>query len=234
MKFTNLLSCAFGAAVIATSLSTLIAYRDSYAGELSAASQKFEQNESCCGPINSAGKKLLNVLDAADVEHLWLPRQYVNWETGEPEAGSSVFTSHCSAFTAAIGKRLNVYMLRPPEHSPLLLASAQTAWLGRDEGKKAGWIRITSDEEAQRLSNAGQLVVATYESPYPRKPGHIAIVRPSSKTLAELIEDGPEITQAGGKNYSSTSVRVGFKHAGSYPSRVPYFAHIIPNDFSTN
>ena len=234
MKLTNLLRCIFGAAVIATSFTTLVVYRDAYAGELGVATQKLEGNTACCGPITSAGKKLLKVLDAADVEHLWLPRQYVNWETGEPEAGTPVFTSHCSAFTAAIGKRLNVYMLRPPEHSPLLLASAQTAWFSREEGKRAGWIEVKSDEEAQRLSNAGQLVVAAYENPHPKKPGHIAIVRPSAKTLAELIANGPEITQAGGKNYSATSVRVGFRQAGAYPSRLPYFAHPIPEYSSAN
>ena len=234
MKLTSLLRGVFGAAVIATSFTTLVVYRGAYASELGVATQKLEASSACCGPITSAGKKLLKVLDAADVENLWLPRQYVNWETGAPQTGSPVFTSHCSAFTAAIGKRLNVYMLRPPEHSPLLLASAQTAWFAREEGKQAGWIEVKTDEEAQRLSNAGQLVVAAYESPYPKKPGHIAIVRPSLKTLAELIADGPEITQAGGKNYAATSVRVGFKRAGTYPSRLPYFAHTIPEDISAN
>ena len=173
------------------------------------------------------------MLDHADVEHLWLPHQHVNWETGQPEASAPVYSSHCSAFAAAISKRLNVYMLRPPEHSPVLLASAQTAWFGRDEGKRAGWHQLESASHAQTLSNVGELVVVSYESPNPRKPGHIAIVRPSLKTAAVLAEDGPEITQAGGKNYADSNVRIGFKnHADAAPNGVRYFSHAVPSALS--
>ena len=185
--------------------------------------------EPCCGPISAAGARVLEMLDQADVEHLWLSHQRVNWETGEPEANAPVYSSHCSAFAAAISKRLNVYMLRPPEHSPVLLASAQTAWFGRDEGKRAGWYQLKNASQAQAMSNAGELVVVSYESPDPKKPGHIAIVRPSLKTAAALAVDGPEITQAGGKNYTDSNVRTGFKHhADAAPNGVRYFGHSIP------
>ncbi|QRX84771.1 hypothetical protein JQN73_03975 [Glaciimonas sp. PAMC28666] len=168
-------------------------------------------------------------MDGANVAHLWLPHQHVNWETGEPEASSPVYGSHCSAFTAAMSKRLGVYMLRPPDHSAVLLASAQTAWFSQEAGKKAGWHPLENAEQAQKSSNAGQLVVASYESPHPGKPGHIAIVRPSLKTMAALQEDGPEITQAGSKNYTDSTVRIGFKqHAGAWPDGVLYFAHVLP------
>lgn len=72
-------------------------------------------------------------------------------------------------------------------------------------------------------------MVGSYESPDPKKPGHIAIVRPSRKTAAALAEDGPEITQAGGENYTDSNVRTGFKrHADAAPSGVLYFAHAVP------
>ena len=79
------------------------------------------------------------------------------------------------------------------------------------------------------LSNAGELVVVSYESPNPKKPGHIAIVRPSLKTAAALDEEGPQITQAGAKNYTDSNVRVGFKHhADAVPNGLRYFVHAIP------
>ena len=216
------------AVIIGASVTALIACSQSYASEVSIAVNQLDANASCCGPITPAGKKLLEVLDAANVENRWLPHQYVNWETGEPQENTLVFSSHCSAFTAAIGKRLNVYMLRPPEHSPVLLASAQTAWFAQDAGKQAGWSQLFTEEEAQHLSNNGQLVVASYENPHPKKPGHIAIVRPSLKNLTALNEDGPEITQAGATNYADTNVRTGFaKHAGAYRRNVRYFVHAV-------
>ena len=202
-------------------------------GGLSQEKVQLRENEPCCGPINAGGRRVLEVLDHADVEHLWLPRQHVNWETGQPESSAPVYSSHCSAFAAAIGKRLNVYMLRPPEHSPVLLASAQTVWFGKDEGKRAGWYQLKTAREAQTLSNAGELVVVSYASPNPGKPGHIAIVRPSDKTAAALAEEGPEITQAGSKNYAASNVRTGFKHhADATPDGVRYFGHAVPQALS--
>src|SRR5438445_12263218 len=67
-----------------------------------------------------------------NVESLWLAHEHVNWETGEPDKGEDYTgpgrSTHCSAFAAAVGKRLGVYMLRPPEHGQILLANAQAAW----------------------------------------------------------------------------------------------------------
>ena len=201
------------------------------ASALQPATEQLNDNAPCCGPISAAGARLLSLLDQSDVEHLWLPRQRVNWETGMPEADAPVYSSHCSAFAAAIGKRLGVYMLRPPEHSPVLLASAQTAWFAHAAGQQAGWHSIADARQAQTLSNAGELVVASYENPNPRKPGHIAIVRPSLKSTAALAEDGPAITQAGAKNYANSNVRTGFKHhveAGQAGLvGVLYFGHAI-------
>ena len=70
-------------------------------GGLSQEKVQLRENEPCCGPINAGGRRVLEVLDHADVEHLWLPRQHVNWETGQPESSAPVYSSHCSAFAAA-------------------------------------------------------------------------------------------------------------------------------------
>ena len=216
-------------ALVGISQATLSVAKESIDRGPNAENTRPSETEPCCGPISAAGRKVLQMLDHADVEHLWLPHQHVNWETGEPEANAPVYSSHCSAFAAAFSKRLNVYMLRPPEHSPVLLASAQTAWFGRDEGKRAGWHQLESASQAQTLSNAGDLVVVSYESPNPKKPGHIAIVRPSLKTAVALAEDGPEITQAGAKNYTDSNVRIGFKHhVDAATNGVRYFGHAVP------
>lgn len=190
-------------------------------------------NNPCCGPITTEGKKILSVLDNSNVEHLWLNHEYVNWETGEQESSGDDLGhgnhSHCSAFAAAIGERLGVYMLRPPEHSQILLASAQTKWFGSPEGKEAGWRSVGDAMSAQQLANEGFLVVISYESPNPDKPGHIVIVRPSLISLANLQMNGPKITQAGAENILEGSASDAFtNHPGAWPNGVEYFAHNVP------
>jgi hypothetical protein len=60
-------------------------------------------------------------------------------------------------------------------------------------------------------------------------PGHIAIVRPSNKREAELREEGPQITQAGGTNYRSVALKVGFAgHPAAWTHHeVRFYAHAI-------
>lgn len=60
-------------------------------------------------------------------------------------------------------------------------------------------------------------------------PGHIAIVRPSDKGDAALREEGPQITQAGGTNYRSIALRVGFAGHPAASSRheVRFYAHAV-------
>jgi hypothetical protein len=228
MKTFKVSTCIFLVSLIGLCHIGRTAAGEEVAGEMSPVIAQLNEIEPCCGPISDAGARLLVTLDQSDVEHLWLPHQHVNWETGIPEAGGLVYNSHCSAFAAAISKRLDVYMLRPPEHSPVLLASAQTAWFSHAAGKQAGWYPVENVQQAQTLSNAGELVVASYESQNPRKPGHIAIVRPSRKSAAALAEDGPEITQAGAKNYADTNVRTGFRHHDQTgPNGVLYFGHAV-------
>lgn len=187
---------------------------------------------SCCGPISARGRRLEAVLDGMNVESLWLANEHVNWETGQPDKGPDYDgpgrSTHCSAFAAAVSKKLGVYMLRPPDHGQVLLANAQTEWFRTEKGRQAGWRAVGSAEQAQTLANEGSLVVIVYESPDQHKPGHIAVVRPALRSKRLLDENGALITQAGQKNYASTSTKVGFSHhPGAWPQNVEYYAHAV-------
>src|SRR5215475_10623277 len=178
----------------------------------------FSAEPSCCGPVTEQGRRLLSVLDGMNVESLWLAHEHVNWETGEPDKGADYTgpgrSTHCSAFAAAVGKRLGVYMLRPPEHGQVLLANAQAEWFRSAAGKQGGWRSVKDALEAQSLANHGDLVVVVFESPDPHRPGHIAIVRPALRPTRLLEANGPEIIQAGQKNHTKTSTKVGFQARG--------------------
>ncbi|HTR36956.1 MAG TPA: hypothetical protein VMH80_13705 [Bryobacteraceae bacterium] len=187
---------------------------------------------SCCGPVTADGRRLLAVLDGTNVEFLWLAHEHINWETGLPDKDADYAgpgrSTHCSAFAASVGKKLGVYMLRPPEHGQILLANAQAEWFRSPAGQKSGWRPLATARDAQSLANRGSLVVVVYESPDPHRPGHVAIVRPAHRLQRLLEENGPEITQAGQKNYLKTSTKVGFHvHPGAWPGGVAYYAHRI-------
>jgi len=181
--------------------------------------------------ISPAGRSLAQKLDAMDVEHLWLPGTSVNWKTGEPLAGSKPSKgqhTHCSAFAAEACRRLGIYLLRPPEHPQMLLANAQYDWLFKS-GKEQGWTQLRDGHRAQHFANEGYLVVAVYKESDPKRHGHIAIVRPSTKSSEQIDAEGPQVTQAGGHNARSTSLKHGF---GNHPDafgkqKVRYFAHKV-------
>jgi len=188
---------------------------------------------SCCGPISPAGHRLAFVLDGMDVESRWLAHEHVKWDTGRPDKGPDYDgpgrSTHCSAFAAAVGSRLGVYMLRPPDHGQVLLANAQAEWFHKRGGRESGWRTAPGPRQAQTLANEGNLVVIVYESRDPHKPGHIAVVRPELRPLRLLEQNGPEITQAGQKNYARTSAKVGFQHhPGAWPNGVKYYVHPVP------
>jgi hypothetical protein len=204
-----------------------------FAALLSHAVVAASEHPSCCGPITPAGDRLATALDSMKVESLWLAHEHVNWETGEPDRGANDEGpgnhTHCSAFAAAAAKRLGVYLLRPPEHGQLLLANAQAEWLGSAAAQKSGWQHVSDMREAQRLANQGNLVLVLFPNPDKHVPGHIAIVRPSEKSLTALQESGPQIIQAGNHNHASTSVRIGFlNHPGAWPDGVLYYTHSLP------
>ena len=198
-------------------------------GTLSAAAEQAP----CCGPITPEGHRLASTLDGMNVESLWLAQEHVNWETGKPDRGGEDeepgHHTHCSAFAAAVAKRLGVYLLRPPEHGQKLLANAQFEWLRSATARKFGWHRVSNMREAQRLANQGNLVLVVFQNPAKDLPGHIAIVRPSEKSWKALRRDGPQIIQAGIHNHTSTSVRIGFlNHPGAWPDGVRYYLHTLP------
>jgi len=199
---------------------------------LPASAQKHE-HAPCCGPITAAGDHLSDVLDSMNVESLWLVHEHVNWETGEPDRGPDYtgpgIHTHCSAFAAAAAKKFGIYLLRPPEHGQILLANAQYDWLASDDGRQAGWRALSGMREAQQTANEGNLVLAVFQSPNQRAPGHVAIVRPSKRSMATLLDDGPELIQAGQHNHNRVNTRVGFEnHSGAFPDGIRYYAHIIP------
>jgi hypothetical protein len=176
--------------------------------------------------ITPKGEVLARVLDSMDVERHWLAGQTIHWRTGTPDHSGHRGATHCSAFVAAACDRVGVYILRPPDHSQNLLANAQNAWLQR-EGARFGWRRVATPVEAQRLANLGELVVASCHNPNPRRPGHIAIVRPSPKSDHVISAEGPQVIQAGRSNYSSVSLVKGFIH---HPDawrngEIMFFAH---------
>ncbi len=186
--------------------------------------------------ISPHATQIAATIDALNVEQHWPAGVHVHWETGvpdgKPETSQGKHT-HCSAFVAAAAKQLGIYILRPPEHPQILLANAQYDWLA-GEGQQQGWHPVRDAVAAQEQANLGFLVVATYKNHHDDKPGHIAIVRPSDRSIASIRNDGPQITQAGGTNYRSTSLRQGFAgHPAAWAkNEVRYYAHAVGADGS--
>ena len=189
----------------------------------------------CCGVVTAQGRRLRDLIDSMHVERLWQAHDHIDWETGErdrpigsPGPGRE---THCSAFAAAVGERLGVYMLRPPEHSQILLASAQTVWFREPDGVSQGWKPLDGsgrERRAQTLANQGSLVVIAYESPNPDAPGHIVVVRPAAKSVAALKAEGPEVAEAGVTNFSDTVAATAFgRHPGAWPDGVRYYWHTV-------
>ena len=182
-------------------------------------------------PPTPAALQNFQTIDAMEVERHWPAGLRVDWETGIPNgrlAAPGIPHTHCSAFVASAAERLGVYILRPPQHSQTLLANAQYDWLAR-EGTRWGWTPLTDAIDAQNRANLGDLVVAVYRNHHDDKPGHIAIVRPDDKTVADIERDGPQVTQAGGTNHRSIALRLGF---ASHPlawegHEVRFYAHAV-------
>ncbi len=177
-------------------------------------------------PITKDGMKLLDFINSFDVANHWLPSQYIDWLTGKPiPYHKGAYTSHCSAFVAAITTRLNIYIPNPSVFSAVLLANRQNKWLLK-EGAKNGWIQLHSFVDAQNFANQGYLVLAGHLNANPKRPGHIAVVRPANKSLSLIEKEGPQIAQAGIRNYNSASLKMGFKRS-FYNNSITFFAHKI-------
>jgi hypothetical protein len=180
-------------------------------------------------PISAKGRRLAIALDSMNVEQRWLPGDGVNWRTGEHDPAARALKGHCSAFAAAVCAAFDLYILRPPEHREWLLANAQCNWL-LQEGPRHGWARVDDGASAQRLANRGNLVLACYKNRERDDPGHIAVIRPSGKSLKRINRDGPDVTQAGSRNYRRTTARVGFRlHAKAWDrGEIVYYWHALP------
>jgi len=194
--------------------------------------QSADASNLCCGVVSPEGQRLDTLIDSMHVEKLWQPQVHIDWETGQQDRPLTYSgpdrATHCSSFTASLGEKLGVYLLRPPEHPQQLLASAQAEWFHSKEGVKDGWTPIADARQAQTLANQGEVVMVVYESPDPHRPGHIAVVRPYAKTSADLDANGVQTAQAGAINFSSGVARVSFaKHEGAWPNGIRYFAHTI-------
>jgi hypothetical protein len=178
----------------------------------------------CCGPISSGGEQLAHFLDSMNVEHLWLSREKVDWRSGQPRSGHG--GTHCSAFAAAVAERLDIYMLRPPQHSQDFLATAQGRWFEGEHANHDGWTAVSTPEQAQTLANRGELVVLVHISSESHVHGHIAVVRPAMKSATALDAEGPQTIQAGLHNFASgTAVQSFQSHPGAWPSQVGMYAH---------
>jgi hypothetical protein len=181
--------------------------------------------------IAPSAQQLIATIDSLNVEQNWPAGVHVHWESGKPDGKAEAIAgkhTHCSAFVAAAAKRLGIYILRPPEHVQTLLANAQYDWLAA-EGARRGWRPVSDAFAAQQAANSGMFVVATYKNHNDDKPGHIAIVRPSDKSREAIRAEGPQVTQAGGTNYRSTSLRQGFAgHPAAWAhAEVRYYAHAV-------
>jgi len=181
--------------------------------------------------LTPEGQALATFLDSLRVEELWPASRRVDWLTGKPKTGilnDGKPHTHCSAFVAAAAYQLDIYILRPPDHSETLLANAQFDWLGQ-EGKLQGWLELGSGVKAQAFANRGFLVVAVYKSRKKNASGHIVIIRPEPKNEELILKEGPQILQAGMKNHRSTSLQEGFKqHPLAFkPGKIRFFAHTV-------
>jgi hypothetical protein len=179
--------------------------------------------------VTAKGQWLARQLDGMGVENKWIAGAHIDWESGLPDGRpemSSGRHTHCSAFVAATAQKLGIYILRPPQHGQVLLANAQNERLAED-GRGAGWRSVDGPLEAQKLANGGALVVASYHNHRDDKPGHIAIVRPSSEEAAQVMEEGPDVIQAATVNSASISVKAGFAgHVHAWADNaIDYYAH---------
>ncbi len=178
--------------------------------------------------VTHRGHALSQVLDAMNVERLWLPGRDVDWKTGAPREAAAAAgrpRTHSADFFVAACRRLGIDIPRPTVPSEANAANTLCDWL-RAEGLTHGWKTVKGPVEAQEGANAGAVIIATFKSADPDRDGHVAIVRPSTKSEQSVREEGPQVTQAGPENFRSASLKTGLRQfAGAWPAGVRYFAH---------
>jgi hypothetical protein len=182
--------------------------------------------------ILATGAAMAAFLDSLEVERYWEVGSSVNWLTGATNGTGPNMTkgtaSHCSAFAAAAAHMLGVYILRQPDVDDLGLANEQADWLATN--KISAWYPIPRATDAQHIANAGGLVMATLRESPDSKSGHISVVRPSTKSDAEILEEGPQSCQSGMVNYNDIDVKTGFNWHDNPLSRILYYGHVVTNE----
>jgi hypothetical protein len=182
--------------------------------------------------ITAQGHALSAFLDSLQVEQYWTNGKSVNWLTGAAGGTGTNQTkgtaSHCSAFAAAVAQLLGVYLLPPPDgpEKDMGLANYQSDWLRTNT--TAGWFAVSSMTDAQHLANIGTLLVASYKET-DGSSGHIAILRPSTKSDAEILAAGPQECQSGVNNYNNIDVRTGFAQHDNPLDNILYYGHAVTN-----
>jgi hypothetical protein len=198
------------------------------------------------GVISEGGERLRVFLDGTHVETRWVADYHVIWQTGQrngPAEGDPAHHTHCSAYVAAAALYLDIYILRPPNHTQLRLANAQVDWLGGngDESGQtaaaAAWSPLGSSgddgvlDAAVTAANLGKLVVAGYKQPPTEQPdgttvqgaGHIVVVRPQESFPSD---EGPQVVTAGVQNFKSASMQFAFgDHPLAWPDNIQLFVH---------
>ncbi|HBC87282.1 MAG TPA: hypothetical protein DCZ94_10030 [Lentisphaeria bacterium] len=197
--------------------------------------------------ITDKGQQLSKFLDGLQVDKKWLASvEKIDWQTGEfstktdppkdprdPAAKNGntpaidkKLRTHSSSFVAAACEKLGIYILKPAGQPSCLLSNAQYDWL-LSAGAEKGWTQLLLPNEAQDLANQGNIVVAVWKNLDPEKPGHIVIVRPCEKNDSQITNEGPDIIQAGTRNYNSTTLKEGFKtYKGAFDnSEILFFSH---------
>ncbi|XVN40872.1 MAG: hypothetical protein RCO49_09125 [Rickettsia endosymbiont of Argas persicus] len=181
--------------------------------------------------ISETAKKNLEIINSLNVEKKWQKGNVINCRTGETlleetekyDSPKLKRLSHCSCFAYAASKALglpNKSLLPHPEGDKEFipaLSNKQAEWL-ETEGVKNGWSYIKTENrdegfiQAQKFANQGHFVVSVYKNANPRRAGHIAVVIPSSKDIEKIKLEGPDIAQAGTSNFSSGSLKKGFRN----------------------
>lgn len=180
--------------------------------------------------ISEAANKNLQTFNSLKVEEKWQKGEIINCKTSEiieeytgehKKTGRRV--NHDGCFVYAALSSLNIPKDSLPPHPEFdtgfipLLTNKQADWY-ETEGNKHGWNYIKNKDrednftQAQKLANQGYLVIAIYKNINPKRVGHTAIVIPSDKDIEKIKKDGPEIAQAGTNNFSSCSLKKGFRN----------------------
>jgi len=180
--------------------------------------------------ISETAKKNLDIINSLNVEKKWQKGNVINCMTGETfleetekyDPPKLKRLTYCSCFAYATSKALglpNKALLPHPENNKEFvptLSNKQIEWL-ETEGIKNGWNYIKTENrdenftQAQKFANQGYFVLATYKNANPKRVGHIAVVIPSNKNIEKIKLEGPDIAQAGTNNFSSGSLKKGFK-----------------------